>query len=61
MREMITMALDRVGGVDYLARQAEANPVAFLGLIGKIIPKNDESKSPSGVSVVYALQSDANL
>lgn len=35
---MILGALSDVGGRDYLAEQARANPVAFLGLVGKVLP-----------------------
>lgn len=38
--EMIDMALIGVGGVDYLMRQAEENPTAFLTLVGKRLPKD---------------------
>lgn len=38
IREMVVEALSQVGGVDYLARQAEEKPVAFLGLVGKVMP-----------------------
>src|SRR5580704_5483737 len=38
IREMILAALDKVGGVSYLVKQAESNPTAFLTLVGKIIP-----------------------
>ena len=38
IREMIVGALCAVGGTDYLARQAEQNPVAFMGLIGRVLP-----------------------
>lgn len=44
IREMIRGALDDAGGQAYLARQANENPVAFMGLIGKIIPKEVEMK-----------------
>ena len=40
IRAMIVGALEDVGGRDYLARQAEENPVAFLGLVGKVVPKD---------------------
>ena len=36
---MILKALNRAGGVTYLARQAEENPSAFLSLLGRILPK----------------------
>ena len=32
-------ALDELGGQDYLVTQARENPVAFLSLVGKILPK----------------------
>lgn len=38
IKEMITQALDGVGGVSYLQRQADENPVAFMTLVGKVIP-----------------------
>ena len=38
VREMVIAALQRAGGVRYLARQAELNPVAFLALVGKTLP-----------------------
>jgi hypothetical protein len=39
IKEMINNALHLAGGEDYLVRQADENPVAFMGLIGKILPK----------------------
>lgn len=38
IRDMIVQALSQVGGVDYLAHQAEQSPSAFLSLIGKVMP-----------------------
>ena len=38
IKAMVVGALSAVGGVDYLARQAEQNPVAFMGLVGKVLP-----------------------
>jgi hypothetical protein len=38
IREMVCDALDRAGGVDYLQRQADDKPVAFLTLLGKVLP-----------------------
>ena len=32
------MTLQQAGGVDYLLRQAEAEPKAFLSLVGRILP-----------------------
>lgn len=38
IRGMIAAALERAGGEEYLVQQAAANPVAFLTLVGKIVP-----------------------
>lgn len=37
---MILTALNNVGGVEYLERQAIANPVAFMSLIKAVLPKD---------------------
>jgi hypothetical protein len=38
IKDMILGALKDVGGQEYLAEQARTNPVAFLGLVGKVLP-----------------------
>jgi hypothetical protein len=38
IRDMVIRALNKAGGLDYLARQAEENPGAFLTLVGKVLP-----------------------
>jgi hypothetical protein len=38
LREMILQALENKGGVAYIERQAEENPVSFMTLLGKILP-----------------------
>ena len=40
LREMITGALDDVGGQAYLKQQAAENPQAFLSLLGRCLPKD---------------------
>ena len=35
---MVVTALTEEGGVVYLRQQARENPVAFLGLVGKVLP-----------------------
>ena len=35
---MVVTALSEEGGVVYLRQQARENPVAFLGLVGKVLP-----------------------
>lgn len=39
VREMIRGALEDAGGRKYLLEQAQLNPVAFMSLVGKILPK----------------------
>lgn len=47
LKEMIVTALSEEGGVNYLRRIAREEPVAFCGLLGKIIPLQIEaSKEP---------------
>jgi len=38
LKELILVAMDKSGGVEYLVKQAEENPNAFLSLIGKVLP-----------------------
>jgi hypothetical protein len=38
LKQMILGALDGVGGQEYLQRQADENPVAFMTLVGKVLP-----------------------
>ena len=38
IKAMILEALDRKGGADYLTTQAGTNPVAFMGLVAKVLP-----------------------
>lgn len=41
IRVQVLTALNFVGGVKYLARQAEKNPGAFLALVGKCLQQDD--------------------
>ena len=38
LRAMILAALDAAGGAEYLRRQSEASPAAFMTLVGKVLP-----------------------
>jgi hypothetical protein len=40
IKQMIEGALHALGGQKYLEQQAMENPVAFMGLVGKILPKD---------------------
>ena len=38
LKDMVLQALSNKGGVEYLEKQAEENPTAFLTLVGKVLP-----------------------
>ncbi len=54
LKDMILAALSNVGGVDYLTAQAGENPVAFMALIGKVLPLQltGENGGPLSVNIV---------
>lgn len=62
VKEAIQIAFDGVGGPEYLMRQAEENPQAFMTLLGKIIPtqvhndltNSDGSLKPAVIQIVAA-------
>src|SRR5215213_4409724 len=53
LKAMILGALNAQegGGQAYLQRQADENPVAFMGLIGKLLPKDVTVESNSTVAI----------
>lgn len=51
IREMIECALHSAGGEDYLVEQARDNPTAFLGLVGKLLPKDMNLRTEVSVEV----------
>lgn len=53
LKQMILTALDESGGVEYLKRQADESPVAFLGLVGKVLPMTlaGDKENPIGHKV----------
>lgn len=38
VKDMVLQALSQEGGVAYLQLQARRNPVAFMGLLGRVLP-----------------------
>ena len=40
LKAMILGALEEAGGSEYLVEQAQKNPNAFLGLVGRTLPKD---------------------
>jgi len=51
VREMILNALDEVGGQQWLVKQATENPVAFMALLGKILPTQVNADIQGDVAV----------
>ena len=52
LKEMILGALSDAGGRDYLARQAEENPGAFMSLIGRVLPKDVNLSADSVINII---------
>lgn len=50
VKQAIEAAFEQVGGPEYLARQAEENPAAFMTLLGKVLPtQTDVNLNASGL------------
>lgn len=56
IKEMIRGALDDAGGREYLAQQAIDNPAAFMGLVGKIIPRDVNNTFIGKLSIVKDIE-----
>lgn len=52
LKTMILEALDKAGGVTYLATQAKTNPKAFLSLIGRVLPLQVTGADGGGIVVI---------
>lgn len=57
VKQMIVNALNRAGGEDYLTRQADENPKAFLTLVGKVLPLQvqGDPSAPFTIKIVRGL------
>ena len=55
IKEAIEKAFDEVGGPAYLARMAEEQPVAFMTLLGKILPNKIEHAGQDGKDLAPAV------
>lgn len=58
LRAMTIKALIQAGGVDYLARQAEENPAPFLGLLGRVIPREIHTELTADVRIRQEVRKD---
>lgn len=65
LKDMILTALSDAGGVDYLKKQAEKTPNAFLALVGKVLPLQvqgdpDQPLMPQAITFVVQQQKDSD-
>lgn len=51
LKDMILRALDGAGGVEYLQRQADENPTAFLSLVGRVLPHTIAGDGQQAITV----------
>ena len=58
VKEMILMTLQQAGGVDYLLRQAESEPKAFLSLVGRILPLEVSGPSAQPLVIQFSAADD---
>lgn len=52
IREAIEASFIKVGGATYLAKMAEEQPVAYMTLLGKIIPQQMELAGKDGGAII---------
>lgn len=53
LKDMILQALENKGGVKYLEQQAENEPVAFMGMLGKVLPLTLSGEGPGKFSITW--------
>jgi len=58
LRAMTLKALMQAGGVDYLAGQAIENPGPFLGLLGRVLPREVHTELTAEVRVRQEVRRD---
>jgi hypothetical protein len=51
IREAVLQSFEIVGGAQYLAEQARLNPVAYLSLVGKVLPLQVTGENGGAVAI----------
>lgn len=59
LKDMILQALDEAGGVQYLKDRAQDTPVAFMALVGKVLPLQVTTPDQGGIHVIIGGYKDA--
>lgn len=52
LQAMLKASFSRVGGIEYLVKQAEENPTAYMTMISKLLPKQVEVSGDIGVMLL---------
>jgi hypothetical protein len=52
LKEAILASFDRVGGIDYLERQARENPTAYMTLLAKVLPMQVTGPNDGPIMVI---------
>jgi len=60
LKDMILQALSGAGGVEYLQRQADENPTAFMTLVGKVLPLQVNHADNEGGKLVVTWQTPSD-
>jgi hypothetical protein len=60
LKDMILGALNDAGGQQYLVEQARENPVAFLTLIGKVLPMQIAGDPAEPLQISWIRDSEAD-
>jgi len=56
VKDMVIAALEGVGGIEYLKEQATKNPVAFMSLVGRIIPTQIAGDPENPLKVIERIE-----
>ncbi len=51
IREMVEQALQKAGGTQYLLGQSKENPVAFMGLVAKVLPVQLQQQHSGAINI----------
>jgi hypothetical protein len=51
IREMVEQALQKAGGTQYLLAQSKENPVAFMGLVAKVLPVQLQQQHSGAINI----------
>jgi len=58
LRAITLKALMKAGGVDYLTRQAELNPMGFMSLLGRVMPRESHVELTAEVRIRQEVRRD---